>query len=73
MVIGQQLLLPGAVEKGTGFASETVNHMTIIDAPSPTGFGGTGHPDPGQFHHSSLALVPHQPVMVQMQRQGPSN
>lgn len=38
-VIRQQLLLPGAVEKGSGLAPEAINPMAVVDAPGTAGFG----------------------------------
>ncbi|CAA9336021.1 MAG: hypothetical protein AVDCRST_MAG93-6420 [uncultured Chloroflexia bacterium] len=32
LVIGQQLLLPLTVQERSGLTTETINHMTIVDA-----------------------------------------
>ena len=43
VVIGQQLLLPGAIDEGPRFTPEASYHMAVVDTASSADFGRTMH------------------------------
>jgi len=47
LIIGQQLLLPLTVQKGSRLAAQAINHMAIVDAASPPQLLMARHINPG--------------------------
>jgi len=65
VVIGQQVLLPSAIEKGSRLASETFNDVAIVDTAGAT-FLLIGGTNPGQFNHHLMSQIADNPVMVEV-------
>ncbi|NER84332.1 MAG: hypothetical protein F6K42_33315 [Leptolyngbya sp. SIO1D8] len=58
-------MLPGAVNEGSGFASEPFNDVTIVDAPSAAFVFG-GDTQARQFHDDLAFEITTDTVMVEM-------
>jgi hypothetical protein len=67
LVIGQQLLLPLAVQEGSRFATEAINHMAVVDAARSPKLLIAWYRHSGQCQHLSRAHEADNVVMVEMQ------
>lgn len=70
MVVGQEVLLPDPVEECPRFEAQTVDNMAVIDAMQSLSRIVSRGVKPRQFDHLLTTEESHNPVMVQMQRQG---
>ncbi|MEL6816898.1 MAG: hypothetical protein AAFP03_19145 [Cyanobacteria bacterium J06598_3] len=66
VVIGQQVIAPGAVEKSSRLTSEPFYHMPIVDASGSTFTFGTD-PHPRQFNNNLIPQIACNPVMIESQ------
>lgn len=68
IVVGQQLLLPGAVQEGSRLPAQALGNVTVIDAASAAGWGRGWYVDSRQ---TGDVLAPHEhleSVVVQVER-----
>ena len=72
-VVGEQILLPSAVEEGPRLAPQAVNDVAVVDAARPPLLDPRRDPNAGQLYHWVSSQVAHQAVVVQMHGQPMAN
>jgi hypothetical protein len=73
LLCGQNLTLPGAVEKRSRFATQPSNDVTVVNAACSATFGRVCHSKARQFYHLRLAEIAYQSVVIKVEGQLLSN